>query len=62
MFTRAAIADYVWSYDAVVQSNVVDVYVHHLRRKLDAVRSARMIETVRSAGYRLAIEDDNATP
>jgi len=42
----------VWGYDADPRSNVVDIYVHYVRRKLGS-QAAGMIRTVRSAGYML---------
>jgi DNA-binding response OmpR family regulator len=55
VLTRADIAEHVWSYDAANQSNVVDVYVRNLRRKIDDGEPVRLIETVRGFGYRLAV-------
>jgi DNA-binding response OmpR family regulator len=43
----------VWGYDHDPGTNVVQVYVGYLRRKLDRPRSPAPIETVRSVGYRL---------
>ncbi|MGN6216477.1 MAG: response regulator transcription factor [Solirubrobacterales bacterium] len=43
----------VWGYDHDPDTNVVQVYVGYLRRKLDRPGSPAPIETVRSAGYRL---------
>jgi DNA-binding response OmpR family regulator len=39
--TRAQILDHVWSYDADNVSNVVDIYVHYLRDKIDRGEPAR---------------------
>jgi DNA-binding response OmpR family regulator len=43
----------VWGYDADPRGNAVDLYVHYLRRKIDADGgcAGRMIRTVRGAGY-----------
>jgi DNA-binding response OmpR family regulator len=43
----------LWSYDHVVTSNVVDVYVRRLRRKIDDPYDVKLFETIRGAGYRL---------
>jgi two-component system OmpR family response regulator len=51
--TRQQILDAVWGYDFEPGSNVVDVYVGYLRRKLDAPGEPSVIETVRGAGYRV---------
>lgn len=50
--TRAVLADRVWGIDFDTGSNVIDVYVSYLRKKLAASGSACSIETVRGAGYR----------
>jgi two-component system OmpR family response regulator len=53
--TRTELLDLVWGADHTTASNVVDVYVGYLRRKLDhAGQDPRIIETVRGIGYRLA--------
>jgi DNA-binding response OmpR family regulator len=53
---RAAIAEHVWddSYDPF--SNVIDVYVKRLRRKLGAFGCESLIKTRRGAGYMLTAE------
>lgn len=51
VLSRTQLLDHVWGYDFDPGSNVVDVYVRYLRRKLGAGR----IETVRGAGYRLRV-------
>ena len=43
--------DRVCGYDSVGETNIVDVYVRHLRAKLDEVYGVKMLETVRGAGY-----------
>ena len=53
LFTRAAILSKVWQYDLDPGTNVVDVYVGYLRRKLNGPGLEPMIHTVRGAGYRL---------
>jgi DNA-binding response OmpR family regulator len=61
VLTRTMIADQVWSYDVYNQSNVVDVYIRNLRRKIDDPYALKLIHTVRGAGYRLAFEDTDET-
>ena len=51
--TRQQILDAVWGIGFDTDSNVVDVYVSYLRRKLDRQGEASVIETVRGAGYRV---------
>lgn len=59
VLTRTQIAEYVWNYDVYNQSNVVDVYIRNLRRKLDDDATVKLIQTVRGAGYRLSLEGDD---
>jgi two-component system, OmpR family, copper resistance phosphate regulon response regulator CusR len=61
VLTRTLIADHVWNYEVYNQSNVVDVYIRNLRRKIDDPFDVKLIHTVRGAGYRLALEDDDET-
>jgi two-component system, OmpR family, response regulator len=50
VLSKAQILDRVWSYDFGGQSNVVELYISYLRKKIDAGRQP-MIHTVRGAGY-----------
>ena len=61
VLTRTQIAEHVWNYDVFNHSNVVDVYIRNLRRKLDDGAALRLIHTVRGAGYRLSAEQDDET-
>ncbi|MDP2673671.1 MAG: response regulator transcription factor [Dehalococcoidia bacterium] len=49
--TRTQILDHVWGYDYSPDSNLVDVYVTYLRRKIDRAHQRKLIRTVRGAGY-----------
>jgi DNA-binding response OmpR family regulator len=49
--TRTQILDHVWGYDYSPDSNLVDVYVTYLRRKVDRGHQRKLIRTVRGAGY-----------
>ena len=53
VLTRAQILSAVWDYSFDPGSNVVDVYVGYLRKKLDSPDAPSVIQTVRGAGYRL---------
>lgn len=53
VLTREVIAEHVWNYDVHHESNVVDVYLRNLRRKIDDGRPQKLLQTVRGAGYRL---------
>jgi DNA-binding response OmpR family regulator len=61
VLTRTMIAEHVWNYDVFNQSNVVDVYIRNLRRKIDDGADLKLIRTVRGAGYRLSAQDDDET-
>ena len=61
VLTRTMIADHVWNYDVYNQSNVVDVYIRNLRRKIDDPFDLKLIHTVRGAGYRLTAEGYDET-
>jgi DNA-binding response OmpR family regulator len=51
MLTRAMLLEEVWNYKFVPESNVVDVYMGRLRRKVDAPHETRMIYNVRGVGF-----------
>jgi two-component system OmpR family response regulator len=52
--SKREILEHVWDYDFEGDSNIVEVYVWHLRNKLDRPFGRDTIQTVRGAGYRLA--------
>lgn len=51
--SKSDILEHVWDFAFDGDPNIVEVYVHNLRRKLDAPFGRQAIETVRGAGYRL---------
>ena len=51
--TRTMIEEHAWDYDFDSLSNLVDVYIRRLRRKIDDEKDDGLIQTVRGAGYRL---------
>ena len=51
--TRTQILDHLWGYDFATDSNLVDVYVAYLRRKVDKGHDQKLIRTVRGVGYAL---------
>jgi len=51
--TRTIIEEHAWDYDFDSLSNLVDVYIRRLRRKIDIDGEDSLIQTVRGAGYRL---------
>jgi two-component system OmpR family response regulator len=54
VLTRAMIADHVWDYDFPNVTNVIDVHIRSLRRRLGDPYPGTLIQTIRGAGYRLA--------
>ncbi|MHB8645281.1 MAG: two-component system response regulator RppA [Thermomicrobiales bacterium] len=58
VLTRTLIAEHVWDYEFDRDSNVIDVHIRTLRRKLDSDHATRVIHTVRGVGYRLTAEGD----
>jgi DNA-binding response OmpR family regulator len=54
VFSQAKIADHVWSFEADNQSNVVEVYIRNIRRKIDDPFRLKLIHTIRGSGYRLS--------
>jgi DNA-binding response OmpR family regulator len=51
--TRTMMLEAVWGYDFDPGSNVVDVYIRYLRRKIDDPDPVKLLETIRGTGYRL---------
>ena len=56
VLTRTMIAEHVWDYDFDSATNVIDVYVNYLRKKIDSDREQKLIHTVRGVGYMLKAE------
>jgi two-component system copper resistance phosphate regulon response regulator CusR len=54
--TRTMISEHVWDMNFDSFSNVIDVYIRYLRRKLDEPFPTRLIHTRRGVGYLLAVE------
>jgi len=60
VLTRTQIGEHVWNWDFCSNSNVVDVYIGYLRRKIDKGYDQQLIETVRGVGYRLRLQVEDA--
>jgi heavy metal response regulator len=54
--TRTMIAEHVWDYDFDSMTNVIDVYVNYLRKKIESDSGQKLIQTVRGVGYILKEE------
>jgi DNA-binding response OmpR family regulator len=57
VLSRQMIAQHVWGLAFDAESNVIDVYVGYLRRKIDRERERRLLHTVRGTGYVLQVEE-----
>jgi heavy metal response regulator len=55
VLTRTMIAEHVWDYSFDPTTNVIDVYVNYLRKKIDAGRQPKLLHTVRGVGYVLKV-------
>jgi len=56
VLTRTMIIEHVWDYDFDTDTNVIDVYVNYLRKKIDAGGEPKLIHTVRGVGYVMKVE------
>jgi len=57
VLSRDKISRHIWNYDYEGGSNVVDVYIRYLRKKIDEGYDTKLIHTVRGAGYVLRVEE-----
>lgn len=51
VLSREQIEEHIWNYDYMGSSNMVDVYIRYLRKKIDDGHEKKLIQTVRGAGY-----------
>ncbi|WP_339272408.1 response regulator transcription factor [Paenibacillus sp. FSL K6-1330] len=56
--TREDILKQVWDYDFHTGTNVVDVYILHLREKIDRGRKQKLLRTIRGTGYKLVSQEE----
>ncbi|MCL4522549.1 MAG: winged helix-turn-helix domain-containing protein [Acidobacteria bacterium] len=59
--SRAMIIENVWNLSADTMTNVVDVYIKTLRKKIDDGFEEKLIRTVRGVGYQLGSDDNDIT-
>lgn len=57
VLSRTVIAEHIWNYDTNPESNVVDVYIRFLRRKIDDGYEDKYFRTLRGTGYQLVDPD-----
>jgi heavy metal response regulator len=55
VLTRTMIAEHVWDYSFDSTTNVIDVYVNYLRKKIDTEREPKLLHTIRGVGYVLKV-------
>ena len=55
---RESFRSHIWSWDYDGESNVIDVYIRYLRKKIDDGESMKLIHTIRGAGYMLKDGDE----
>jgi DNA-binding response OmpR family regulator len=60
--TREEISEHVWNQDFDPFSNLIEVYINRLRRHIEKLSAAKLIQTVRGAGYMLDADDACSTP
>jgi two-component system copper resistance phosphate regulon response regulator CusR len=58
--SRTLITEYAWGYHFDPGTNIVDVVINHLRKKVDAKHTKRLITTVRGVGYMIKDEPVDA--
>jgi DNA-binding response OmpR family regulator len=51
ILTRTMILEQVWGYNFDTASNVIDVHINHLRRKIDSDLPKKLIHTIKGVGY-----------
>lgn len=51
VLSRDKICNHIWNYDYDGASNVIDVYMHHLRKKIDEGQEEKLIKTIKGTGY-----------
>ena len=56
VLSRTQISEHVWDYNYDTSTNLIDVYVNYLRKKIDTGHDPRLIHTVRGVGYVLKVE------
>ena len=54
VLTRTMITEHVWNYEFDNATNVIDVHIRNLRRKIDDPFDPKLIQTIRGAGYRIS--------
>lgn len=53
ILTKSQIAEHVWNYEFDYQSNIIEVYIRYLRKKIDDDYEKKLIHTIRGVGYKI---------
>ncbi|BBM58038.1 winged helix family two component transcriptional regulator [Leptotrichia trevisanii] len=59
ILSRERIEDHIWNYDYEGGTNVIDVYIRYLRKKIDDSYTPKLIHTIRGLGYVLRVDNGN---
>ena len=59
ILSRERIEDHIWNYDYEGGTNVIDVYIRYLRKKIDDSYTPKLIHTIRGLGYVLRVDNEN---
>ena len=57
VLSRTVLSEHIWNYDYAPDSNVLDVYIRYLRKKIDDDHEEKYIRTIRGTGYQLVNPD-----
>ena len=61
VMSRTLITEYAWGYHFDPGTNIVDVVINHLRKKIDAAHATKLIHTIRGVGYVIRDEPQTAS-
>ena len=59
ILSRERIEDHIWNYEYEGGTNVIDVYIRYLRKKIDDSYTPKLIHTIRGLGYVLRVDNEN---
>jgi len=61
VLSRSVISEHIWGYNFDTGTNIVDVYINHLRNKIDGESEKKLFHTVRGVGYVMKEVEDSST-
>ena len=62
LLTRQQLAKEIWGFDFDPGTNIIDVYINHLRKKIDQTIEKRLLHTVRGRGYYISEKESEKSP